>query len=210
MDRSVHASRAEAQEDVRMANLERGPRERLIDGTITLVREQGVHGAGLAELLDRTNTSRNSLYQHFPAGKSELVAAATVVAGDRLSGIIDKITSSGGPEDWVVALTSYWRRALPATSFGTGCPVVGAALAESEPEVQSAAAAAFTAWVDRLADAFIREGMAPQRARSLSSFVISSIEGAIVVARARKSTESLDDAEANLLALLRSDPAASA
>lgn len=189
---------------------EQGPRERLIDGTIALVREQGVHGTGLAELLDRSNTSRNSLYQHFPSGKSELVAAATVVAGDRLSEIIDKITGAGGPEDWVMALTGYWRRALVATSYGTGCPVVSAALTESEPEVQSAAAGAFTAWVDRLAAAFVRDGAAPDRARSLASFVISSIEGAIVVARARKSTESLDDAEANLVALLRADPAASA
>jgi TetR/AcrR family transcriptional regulator, lmrAB and yxaGH operons repressor len=210
MDRSVHARRAEAQEDERMANREQGPRERLIDGTIALVREQGVYGTGLAELLGRTNTSRNSLYQHFPAGKTELVAAATLVAGERLSGIIDKITSTGKPEDWVVALTNYWRRALEATSYGTGCPVVSAALAESEPEVQSAAAGAFTAWVDRLAEAFTRESIPQDRARSLASFVISSIEGAIVVARARKSTESLDDAETNLVALLRSDPAASA
>ncbi|WP_084436885.1 TetR/AcrR family transcriptional regulator [Aldersonia kunmingensis] len=192
-----------------MANREQGPRERLIDGTIALVREQGVHGTGLAELLGRTNTSRNSLYQHFPAGKSELVAAATVVAGDRLSGIIDKITSTGGPEDWVVALTSYWRRGLPATSYGMGCPIVGAALAGSEPDVQTAAAGAFTAWIAQLEGAFIREGIAADRARSLASFVISSIEGAIIVARARKSTVPLDDAEANLLALLRSDPAAS-
>ncbi len=52
-----------------------GPRARLIESAIQLVREQGVHAAGLAALLDRGKASRNSLYQHFPEGKSELVAS---------------------------------------------------------------------------------------------------------------------------------------
>jgi TetR/AcrR family transcriptional repressor of lmrAB and yxaGH operons len=43
-----------------------GPRTRLIESTIELVREQGVHAAGLATLLERGNVSRNSL---LPAGK---------------------------------------------------------------------------------------------------------------------------------------------
>ncbi|MCX5043870.1 TetR/AcrR family transcriptional regulator [Aldersonia sp. NBC_00410] len=186
-----------------------GPRERLIDGTIALVREQGVHGAGLAELLDRTNTSRNSLYQHFPSGKSELVVAATEVAGERMAGIIDKIVGTGGPADWIRSMIGYWRRTLQSRSYATGCPLMGAALAESDPPVQAAAAGAFTAWIDRLAEALAEDGLPAERARSTASFVISSVEGAIVVARARKSTQPLDDAEANLLALLSADPRAS-
>ncbi|MCP9625448.1 TetR/AcrR family transcriptional regulator, partial [Nocardia otitidiscaviarum] len=53
-----------------------GPRDRLIESAIELVREQGVHGAGLSALLDRSRASRNSLYQHFPEGKGELVEGA--------------------------------------------------------------------------------------------------------------------------------------
>lgn len=42
-----------------------------------MVQEFGVHAAGLTELLKRSNTARNSLYQHFPAGRGELVVTAT-------------------------------------------------------------------------------------------------------------------------------------
>ncbi len=64
-----------------------GPRARLIESAIQLVREQGVHAAGLAALLDRGKASRNSLYQHFPEGKSELVASPPPGGGGRSPGV---------------------------------------------------------------------------------------------------------------------------
>ncbi|WP_306362490.1 TetR/AcrR family transcriptional regulator [Nocardia sp. CC227C] len=179
-----------------------GPRERLIESAIELVREQGVHGAGLSALLDRSRASRNSLYQHFPAGKGELVEAATKVAGDRMSALIDKFMSTGTAEDWLVALLDWWKRNLERSAFGAGCPVVSAALAEDEPRVQAVAALAFGDWTERLAAALIREGMPAQRARSLAGFMLSAIEGAIIQARALKTTRPLDEVREQLVPLL--------
>ncbi|WP_435590343.1 TetR/AcrR family transcriptional regulator [Nocardia sp. bgisy118] len=180
-----------------------GPRARLIEGAIELVREQGVHGAGLAALLDRSNTSRNSLYQHFPSGKSELVATATEVAGRRMSAVIEALTRTGEPEGWVGALVGWWKQALESSGFVAGCPIVGAALAESEPGVQAAAGIAFAGWTEVLAAALANRGVDAARASSLASFVISAVEGAIVQARATKSTRPLDDVRDNLVILLR-------
>ncbi|WP_431956754.1 TetR/AcrR family transcriptional regulator [Nocardia lijiangensis] len=180
-----------------------GPRARLIEGAIELVREQGVHGAGLAALLERSNTSRNSLYQHFPSGKSELVAIATEVAGRRMSAVIEKVTGSGEPEDWVGALIGWWKKALESSAYATGCPIASAALAESEPGVQAAAGSAFAGWTELLTAALIGRGVDAARARSLASFVISALEGAIVQARATKSTRPLDDVRDNLAIMLR-------
>ncbi|MBH0776000.1 TetR/AcrR family transcriptional regulator [Nocardia bovistercoris] len=180
-----------------------GPRERLIDGAIDLVREHGVHGAGLAALLDRSRASRNSLYQHFPFGKGELVEAATVVAGERMSAVIAKVTATGEPAQWLSALTGWWRIGLEASGYRAGCPIVGAALAESEPAVQAAAAAAFADWTRRLAHALAGTGMPVERAESLAGFVVSALEGAIIQSRALKSTRPLDDLETTLAPLLR-------
>jgi AcrR family transcriptional regulator len=58
------------------------PRERLVSTAIELVRKHGVEGTGLAELLERSNTARRSIYQHFPKGKLELIEASTYAAGD--------------------------------------------------------------------------------------------------------------------------------
>ncbi|WP_225725181.1 MULTISPECIES: TetR/AcrR family transcriptional regulator [unclassified Nocardia] len=179
-----------------------GPRTRLIESAIELVREQGVHGAGLAALLERGNASRNSLYQHFPSGKGELMVAATEVAGARMSALLDRITAAGAPRQWPAALVGWWRKNLERSAFGAGCPIVGAALAESEPEVQAAAAAAFTEWTGRIAKALADQGIPAEQARSYASFAISALEGAIVQARALKSTEPLDAVETQLTALL--------
>ncbi|MGX1770609.1 TetR/AcrR family transcriptional regulator [Nocardia brasiliensis] len=179
-----------------------GPRARLIESAIQLVCEQGVHAAGLAALLDRGKASRNSLYQHFPEGKSELVATATTVAGARLAAVIDKITASRPAQQWLDALIGWWVNALETSSFRTGCPIVGAALAESEPAVQAAAGAAFADWHEKLGSAMETAGLPPEESASLASFVFSAMEGAIVQARAMKSTQPLVDAQKQLGVLL--------
>ncbi|MBF6295476.1 TetR/AcrR family transcriptional regulator [Nocardia farcinica] len=184
-----------------------GPRDRLIEGTIALVREQGVQGAGLAALLERTGTSRNSLYQHFPAGKSELVEVSTRVAAGRLSAYLERVTATGTPADWVTALVAWGKRLLESSDFTAGCPVVGAALAESEPGVQAAAADAFADWTGKLAAALAGTGIPADRARSLAGFAFSSVEGAIVLARASKSIRPLDEVAENLRALLAAETA---
>ncbi|WP_216917863.1 TetR/AcrR family transcriptional regulator [Nocardia noduli] len=185
-----------------------GPRDRLIEGAIELVREQGVHGAGLSALLDRSRASRNSLYQHFPSGKGELVEAATKVAGERMAVVIDKVTATGTPHQWLAALVEWWKRALESSGYTAGCPVVGAALAESEPDVQAAAGAAFADWTARLAVALTGAGVPGERADSLAGFVISALEGAIVQSRAMKSTRPLDDVLVNIGPMLEAPRAA--
>lgn len=182
-----------------------GPRERLIEGAIALVREHGVHGAGLAALLTRTNTSRNSLYQHFPAGKAELVETATSVAGARMSDYLDRITATGTPQDWVKALVRWAGKLVEPGDFVAGCPIAGAALAESEPAVQAAAARAFEDWTERLTVALAGADIPAARARSLAGFFIGTVEGAILIARATKSVRPLVEAEENLLALLAAE-----
>lgn len=179
-----------------------GPRDRLIESAIELVREQGVHGTGLAALLDRGRASRNSLYQHFPAGKSELIETATLAAGEQMSAILDRITAEGSARQWLDHLINWWRKHLRTSSYTAGCPVVGAALAESEPRIQATAAQVFEGWTAQMAAALTRDGIAEDRARSLASFILSALEGAVIQARATKSTRPLEDMRDQLAALL--------
>ena len=66
-----------------------GPRERLIDSTIALIRRRGVHATGLTDLLNHSGTARQSIYQHFPGGKAELVEHATKEAGRQMVDLLD-------------------------------------------------------------------------------------------------------------------------
>ncbi|TCO59522.1 TetR/AcrR family transcriptional regulator [Actinocrispum wychmicini] len=181
-----------------------GPRERLITSAIALVRERGVHATGLTDLLEHSGTARGSIYQHFPGGKTELVEAATLVAGKQMDALLRSLTTTRSPQAWLDGLIQWWRDVLETTSFRAGCPVAAAALASSdEPTLHEAAAEVFNAMRSRLAGALAQAGLAADTAGSLAGFVVSALEGAIIQARATRSTRPLDDARTHLGELLR-------
>ncbi|WP_372442056.1 TetR/AcrR family transcriptional regulator [Nocardioides limicola] len=73
------------------------PRERLLRSSIALVRAHGVEGTGLTELLERSGTARRSIYQHFPGGKDELIAASTRAAGSWMKRVGKDVGGQGAP-----------------------------------------------------------------------------------------------------------------
>ncbi|MEV6767516.1 TetR/AcrR family transcriptional regulator [Nocardia sp. NPDC051030] len=184
-----------------------GPRTRLIASTIAVVQEQGVHAAGLAELLKRSNASRNSLYQHFPAGKSELVEnAARIVSRIVNSHIVradETMRATGSLESWLAELIRFWRAPLESSEYREGSFMMAAALAEADPNVQAVAGQAFTEWTGQIAKSLSRAGFSDDEAHSLAGFILTAIEGAIIQARALKSVRPMDDAQRHLTALLR-------
>lgn len=181
-----------------------GPRERLITAAIDLVRERGVEGAGLADLLERSHTARRSVYQHFPGGKLELIDTSTRAAGAWLQ---EAIRALGQTRDSVELLAEMGRQVsanLRASDFRLGCPVAAAAGAPAEAiAVREAAGAAFDGWIGEIEALLRREGRSAGEARSLAGFLVSAFEGALLRARASRSTEPLDEAVELLTRLLR-------
>ena len=183
--------------------MSQGPRERLIDAAIALVREKGVEGTGLAELLERGSSARRSLYQHFPGGKHELIDASTRVAGRWVGSAVRDL---GEQMDSAAVLAEMFRmsaQSLSATGFRYGCPIAAAASAPADAAVvRTAADHAFGDWVEAFATLLVREGHETDAARSLARFVVSGIEGALLQARAARSTGPLEEAAAHLARLL--------
>ncbi|MVU77053.1 TetR family transcriptional regulator [Nocardia sp. ET3-3] len=184
-----------------------GPRARLIASTITTVQEHGVHAAGLNELLKRSNASRNSLYQHFPSGKGELVATAARLVSrmvySHVSRMADALPIAPSLPGWVDELLAFWRGQLETSDFRAGSFMMAAALDETDQTLQSAAGQAFSEWTARLADGMVEAGIERATACSLSGFTLSVIEGAIVQSRALKSVLPFTDAGTQLTFLLR-------
>jgi TetR/AcrR family transcriptional repressor of lmrAB and yxaGH operons len=178
-----------------------GPRDRLIANAIAMVQERGVHATGLSDLLRRSAAARNSIYQHFPGGKSELMVAVTETAGNRTASAIDLLVGSAAdPAGVVSGIIANWVAEMERTDFGTGCPIAAAALAgPDEPEITAAAARAFLLLQERVSMALIAAGSNAESARSLASFSVSAIEGALLQSRALRSVAPLRDVEAELL-----------
>lgn len=180
-----------------------GPRQRLIENAIVMMRERGVHATGLADLLKRSGTARNSIYQHFPEGKAELLAAAELAASELANGFLDALRARGDSEYLITKFIAWWVNQLETHDFDTGCPHAAAALAgPGEAQIRAAANEAFVGMRARLAESFRDSGVI-DGAETLASLAVSAIEGALLQAQAAQSVQPLRDVELELIALLR-------
>ena len=186
-----------------MSETRPGPRDRLIDAATTLVQERGVHATGLSDLLKRSSAARNSIYQHFPGGKTEMMVAVTDAAAGVMARRIDRLAADGGPAAVISGTIGRWVADLERTAFETGCPIAAAAVAGfGEPALAEAAARAFARLRDGVAEALRSAGADEATARIRASFVVSATEGALLQARADRSVQPLRDVEAELIRYL--------
>jgi TetR/AcrR family transcriptional regulator, lmrAB and yxaGH operons repressor len=164
-------------------------RDRLTAATATLIQRHGVAGTGIAEILTTSGVTRRSIYLNFPGGKAELVAAATRAAGDEMTATLRGCMDEPDP---VGAFTRMWSDVLISTDFEGGCPIVAAASGRDEsPEGASAAADVFADWNRLLADRLRADGINRNAAQSLSTTIVAALEGAVILARATRSTKPL-------------------
>ncbi|WP_373889202.1 TetR/AcrR family transcriptional regulator [Nocardia sp. XZ_19_369] len=180
------------------------PRERLIMGTIDLIRRRGVAGTGMTELLAHSNTARRSIYQNFPRGKQQLVEEATRTAGKVMAAAIAATAESGTAAARLADFVRMWKDTLVNGDFTAGCPVVAAALAGSEvPAAPAIAAEAFAEWEGLIAEQLIAEDFDGATAASLATTAVAAIEGAVVMSIAARSVTPLERVAAQLDQLLR-------
>jgi TetR/AcrR family transcriptional repressor of lmrAB and yxaGH operons len=179
---------------------------RMLAATAHLLLTQGFNGTGMKQIVTESGTPWGSLYFHFPGGKEQLAAEAIRVAGERTAEAIRGFLGSSG--DIATAIEAYAESAgttLLATGFTEGCPVATVALeaaANSEP-IRSACDDAFSAWWNLLAEGLRAAGAEPPDADELATLVLSAIEGALIISRARKDTNALEAVVRRLEPLVR-------
>jgi TetR/AcrR family transcriptional regulator, lmrAB and yxaGH operons repressor len=175
-------------------------RERLTSATATLMQRHGVAGTGIAEILSTSGVTRRSIYLNFPGGKAELVDAATQSAADAMTSTLRTYIEQ---QDLIGAFTRMWCEILVTTDFEGGCPIVAAASGRDEaPEAASTAAGVFAEWSQLLASRLQADGVDDAAAQSLSTMIVAAMEGAVMLARAAKSTEPLEQVAHHLNELL--------
>ncbi len=179
-------------------------RGRLITSAIELIRRRGVAGTAVSDLLEHSGTARQSIYKHFPDGKSELIEESVRVAGAMIEQMIEQMTQTLTPTEMLRAFVEYWKWVLTDSDFQAGCPIAAAAYAGSEaPGARDVSTQAFQRWERRLAENAIAQGMAADRAHALATTVIAAIEGAIMMSVADHSSAPLDRTHDQLHELLQ-------
>lgn len=178
------------------------PRERMIRSAVALFREHGVNGTSFSDVLEHSTAPRGSLYHYFPGGKAQLAEEATRYAGDFIAVGLAAALEQKDPAAAISDFATVWRDVLRRSDFSAGCPILSASLeGERSPAARDAAGAAFRRWEKLLADGFERQGTPRPRARSLATLSIAAIEGAIVLARAQRSSAPLERVVGELEAL---------
>jgi hypothetical protein len=106
-------------------------------------------------------------------------------------------------EDLIGAFTRMWCEILISTDFEGGCPIVAAAVSRDEAaEAASTAADVFAEWGQLLTDRLIADGIKRAAAQSLSTTIVAGMEGAVMLARAARSTKPLEQVAHHLNELL--------
>jgi len=188
--------------------------QRMVESMLELIQVHGYAGTGLNTVLKHSGAPKGSLYFHFPEGKEQLGERAVGLAADQFETLIVEALrgaeagESGGRivESVVDALSQM----LEDNDFSVGCPVSVVALemgADSD-RLRSACEQAYERWVAPVAEFLVARGHQEGAARATASSVISLVEGAMIVARARRDVQPLRDAAQTLRTLLDLPPAA--
>jgi AcrR family transcriptional regulator len=183
------------------------PRERMVISAALLIRERGARATAIADVLQHSGAPRGSAYHYFPQGRSQLLCEAVDYAGKYVGRMIGAGERS---LDVLDTLVDTYREQLRDSDYRAGCPIVAVAVEAGDPgeadtPVIDRAAAAFSHWNKLIEQRMVADGVEPQRAEELAMLVTTSIEGAIIVARASRDVKPLDLVHRRLRALLQAE-----
>lgn len=173
----------------------------MVVAALDLLRESGLSGAGINNVIAASGAPKGSLYHYFPRGKAELVTTALRhVEPDLVEGFR---TAFGGDATVGSKIRRLFRAkaaGMKAEGFTQGCPVAAVTvdLDGGAGEIAQVCSGIFDACRDAVAEG-LREVPAPER-RGVADLILASLEGAMILVRAHASPRPLHDVAAALAA----------
>lgn len=178
-------------------------RNRLAAAAAALLRDRGYHATGVKEIAAKARVPMGSLYFHFPGGKQELVLSAVTESGSGIDAAIDQVISlHPTARHAVAAFIDHLANTLETSGYETGCPLAttGLELGAGDDPLAAAISSWFRSWTSHLAEAFAAEGRPD--AEQLATFVLSAVEGGLLLARVARDLGPLRQVAAGVERLL--------
>jgi len=183
-------------------------RMRLIGTAADMLRRRGMNATSIRELAKEAKAPLGSTYHYFPGGKSQVVTEAIQFAGDIVAEQLRQALEKG-PLEGIRAFITQWRDIILQSDFRAGCTVLAASIEEPTSDelglAVETAAGAFRCWEALLVESFKGSGMNEGCAHSLAIVVISATEGAVVLCRAKRSIDPLEQVSAQLSILVQAN-----
>ncbi|MEW6642745.1 MAG: TetR/AcrR family transcriptional regulator [Pseudomonadota bacterium] len=180
-------------------------RQPIVNAAVTLFRRQGFAHTALNDIVDHSGAPKGSLYHYFPQGKASIAVAAVEEAGSRVVATLERLaTECDSTGDLLRAharLLAGWMR---ETGFSSACPITAVLLelAPRERAVADAGRKAYAARLSILSRKLVADGFAKARADALAVLCTSSLQGALIQARAERSGRPIEVTAAELAQLL--------
>lgn len=175
----------------------RPTRAGIVRSAATLVRERGVHGIGMREIVEHAGGSRGSLGRYFPGGKTQLVTEALDLAVAELADVTNEALANARtlPEA-IGVIVAPWRALLAEHDYSQGCPLAATVIdASDNDELRTHVSELIAQWQASVTDVYRKFGAPESTAGDEATALLAGIEGALVLARARRSMQPLDAVE---------------
>jgi AcrR family transcriptional regulator len=179
-------------------------RKRLVESARRLFHEQGYTATGIAQILDAAEANSGSLYYFFPT-KEDLLLAVLELYKELLHPMVvqpvfDRVAD---PIERIFGILDGYRKQLLATKYQFGCPIGNLALelTNSHPAARKLIADNFGGWRNVVEQCLLEgAGRLPSSVdrEQLALFVLTTMEGAVMLARTYHSIEPYDVAVTQL------------
>jgi TetR/AcrR family transcriptional repressor of nem operon len=175
-------------------------RTRLVSTAMKLFSEKGYGSTSVADLLQAADINSGSLYNFFP-GKQDLLLAVLDAyrSGIREMLLLPAWQGVTDPIEKVFSLLARYRGLIVETDCFYGCPIGSLALElhEPDPAVGNRLAANFAVWIDAVQECLVEAGSRlPDHVdrRALAEFVLTTMEGAVMLTRTFRDVAYFDSA----------------
>lgn len=181
--------------------------EEIVAAASRMLRERGVDGTSVADLMQAAGLTHGGFYRHFDS-KDALVAEASEAAFAGMLGAIDANFGKLGAAEGLKRYVSRYLSGGHVKSPGSGCPVaaVGGEVARAGAGVRKVFADRIRRQIDKLSTGL--EGDGPER-RAKAACLFAMLVGGVVIARAvgddRLAAEVLSACREDFDNLMRSD-----
>jgi TetR/AcrR family transcriptional regulator, transcriptional repressor for nem operon len=179
-------------------------RERLVEAARTLFWKHGYASTGIARILKEADVGSGSLYYFFPTKEDLLLAVLEWYRDNLWTAVVQPVFDRlSDPIERIFGILDGYRRGLLMTNYQHGCSIGNLALelADNHLAARQLLAVNFTGWrkfieqclseaADRLPDTVDRD--------QLALFVLTTMEGAVMLARTYQNTDPYDAAVTQL------------
>ena len=169
----------EGVDDMRMSQAEKDKSHaRIVASASRLLRERGVDGASVSEVMKDAGLTHGGFYKHF-SNKDALVESAVEAAFAEFT----RILQEGAPDQAAAAYRELYLSEKHVHNPGRGCPAASVSqdVSRSSPQLK----AAFGRGVRQVVDALARSMKGSAKARTAAAYQqFSMLVGAVVIARA--------------------------